>query len=406
MPTKIATYRILMYKHQQRKDGTFPIVLQITYNRKSFRVSLKLYAIPDQWNEDGECFNRKYRDYRDYNEILRGVKGKVERILDDYRKQEEPFTKRRFLIAFLGDTSPIGFFEFVEQLENELKTKEKYSTAANFRATANHLHNFLGQIKSLSFTDINFNFLKRLEVYLLGIGINPSGVRDYLRHVRTIFNKAINRGIVEERYYPFATRRNNRGYSFAHLKSKINPRALSEKDMQKIKDFPVDQHPRLKKHWLYFLFSYYTRGMNYKDMAVLEKSQLYDNRINYTRSKSNTHYSIKITPTIQEILNNFQTPNKYVFPILTDHTGKAKENKITTERKKFNRDLKEIASILGIEVNLTSYVARHTYANALRRNNVNIDVIAQALGHQDIKTTKHYLSSFEDQKLDELDELL
>ena len=237
--------------------------------------------------------------------------------------------------------------------------------------------------------------------------MKPSGARDYLRHTRTIFNKAISRGFVDEKYYPFSTRRNSRGYSFSHLKPILNPRALSESDMQKIKNFDSDKHPRLKKHWLFYIFSYYSRGMNFKDMAILEKSQIYDGRIHYNRAKSSTKYSVKIIDTTQEIIDYFNNDGKYIFPILPDdYIGKKKENKINTERKKFNRDLKEIASILDIPVNLTSYVARHTYANTLRTKGISIGLIGDALGHQDISSTKHYLKSFDDEAIDGLNELI
>ena len=71
-----------------------------------------------------------------------------------------------------------------------------------------------------------------------------------------------------------------------------------------------------------------------------------------------------------------------------------------------NGDLKEIGVLLKLEIKLTSYVARHTYATTLKRKNANIGYISQAMGHADVQTTKVYLENFENEEIDKLDELL
>ena len=71
-----------------------------------------------------------------------------------------------------------------------------------------------------------------------------------------------------------------------------------------------------------------------------------------------------------------------------------------------NGDLKEIGVLLKLEIKLTSYVARHTYATTLKRKNANIGYISQAMGHADVQTTKVYLENFENDEIDKLDELL
>jgi site-specific recombinase XerD len=71
-----------------------------------------------------------------------------------------------------------------------------------------------------------------------------------------------------------------------------------------------------------------------------------------------------------------------------------------------NKDLKEIAALAKIEFNLTTYVARHSYATVLKRSGVATAVISEALGHQNEKTTQIYLDSFENAVIDEADKLL
>ncbi|MDO3629075.1 tyrosine-type recombinase/integrase [Mucilaginibacter sp. BT774] len=67
-----------------------------------------------------------------------------------------------------------------------------------------------------------------------------------------------------------------------------------------------------------------------------------------------------------------------------------------------NTHIKEIAESVGIEKTVTSYVARHSYATALRRNGISKEMIGQSLGHNDLKTTNIYLDDIGDPVMDEM----
>lgn len=61
---------------------------------------------------------------------------------------------------------------------------------------------------------------------------------------------------------------------------------------------------------------------------------------------------------------------------------------------------KKLGKEFGID-NLTTYVARHTFATVLKRSGVNIAIISESLGHSDLSTTQIYLDSFENDQIDE-----
>lgn len=65
-----------------------------------------------------------------------------------------------------------------------------------------------------------------------------------------------------------------------------------------------------------------------------------------------------------------------------------------------NKELKVLADELEIDANLTTYVARHTFATVLRRSNVDIGIISEALGHTELSTTQIYLDSFDNEQVD------
>ncbi|WP_026809949.1 tyrosine-type recombinase/integrase [Arenibacter latericius] len=97
-----------------------------------------------------------------------------------------------------------------------------------------------------------------------------------------------------------------------------------------------------------------------------------------------------------------------MFPILLrdNQTPIQIENRKHKTLAIYNTDLKEITSICNIEKPLTSYVARHSYANSLRQKGVATDIISQALGHQNMAITQAYLKELDSSVLDKASALL
>ena len=56
-----------------------------------------------------------------------------------------------------------------------------------------------------------------------------------------------------------------------------------------------------------------------------------------------------------------------------------------------NAYLKEIADLSGIKKNLTTHLARHTFATTVTLSNgVSIESVSKMLGHKSLRTTQHY----------------
>jgi len=86
-------------------------------------------------------------------------------------------------------------------------------------------------------------------------------------------------------------------------------------------------------------------------------------------------------------------------------TDQQKYNRKKKVLKQVNKELKDIAALIGLEgLKLTTYVSRHSYATTLKNGNVPTAQISEALGHSTEKTTQTYLKSFDKDVLDEIDE--
>ncbi len=404
----MASVKIVHYKYKVYNNGLSPIMLRLTINRKRSYLALGYVCKSDDWDKSKGRLRRSFKDYKQKNQVLRTFENRAETILDRFNKENKIVTFQNFKNEFLNLNKEITVFDFIKQLVNDLEAKDKVSTAIIYRQSYNKLKKICSK-DNLMFVDIDYKFLVEYETFLFEHGCSGGGISFYMRNLKAIINEAIRQGFHKRELYPFSTQFNKNGYSLSHLKSKANPRALSIVDMDQIKNFPINKHPELAKYIYYFLFSYYTRGMNFNDMAKLKWSDIYNHRITYIRSKTSKRISVKASDNINNILNQYRNiDQEYVFPILSDfhQTEKQKKDRIKKCLKQYNKGLKEIAKILNINVPLTSYVARHTYATTLKAKGVDIAIISEGLGHADMSTTKAYLKQFETSVIDDADEVL
>lgn len=71
-----------------------------------------------------------------------------------------------------------------------------------------------------------------------------------------------------------------------------------------------------------------------------------------------------------------------------------------------NNKLKEIATMAGLQVNLTMYVSRHSWASIAKNKNVPLSVISEGMGHDSEATTQIYLASLDNSLVDKANEMI
>jgi len=65
-----------------------------------------------------------------------------------------------------------------------------------------------------------------------------------------------------------------------------------------------------------------------------------------------------------------------------------------------NDKLKKLGEQLGLDIPLTSYVARHGWASIAKDRNIPLAIISEAMGHDSEKTTRIYLASLDTSAVD------
>lgn len=402
----------------QLQDGTFPIVLRLTHHRKRKYFKLKKYCHPEQWNKETSRFRKNFIKYKSENRTLLSIESKADDILYDLERQDIPFSFELFSSKFLDTEKSILVKDYISTRIEELKEEARIGTAECYKTTLNGIKSFCKETrkynpKTIKLNDIDYTFLTSLEHwYRTKRNANDGGISVRMRDIRAIMNHAIKEKLIKRECYPFED------YQISKFNRQTKKLAIQKDDVIKIAelDFPDHSHEQFAQH--IFLFSYYTRGMNFADIASLTEENIIGDRIEYRRAKTRTRVyktiSIKISSPVQEILDFYRDKklgnSKYLIPIYDGNIHITPIQLYNRKKKvlgKVNRQLKKICNMIGMEtVNLTSGVSRHTYATTLKNSDVPVSVISELMGHQDVRVTEIYLKSFEKDKLDAAEECL
>ena len=393
----------LKLKNKARSDRTFPIMLQIIKDGKAKLLSTGISCLENDW--DGSELKKSHTNYQKRNLILSNIKSKALKIIDEFASDETDYTLIDFEAKFRGDkiNSKITVFEHFEATIALMNTSGRTGNARSYKDTCNSFFSF-HQDKDLSFKNLNVGLLERYEAHLRSRSNQDSGIAFRMRSIRSIFNSAIRNGIVKQEYYPFDK------YKISKLKGKGLKRALSREEIKKILDADLAERPDLIDTKNYFIFSYFTRGVNFVDLMKLKKESIQGENIEYIRSKTKGRFIIKIMPPVQKVLDYYSSNNitDYIFPILlkNDLTPMQIENRKHKTLSKFNKNLKELAKLAKVDKNVTSYVIRHSFATNLKQLGVATDLISASMGHANLDITNSYLKEFENNVIDDANEKL
>lgn len=394
----MASIKIVL-RNKVNKEGQKPVILRIVKNRKSKLINLGLNCFDKDWDDTICQFKRTYPNYIQRNIILLKLKEKAYKIIDEFAVEDIDFTLTQFEERFRGKSSKqTTVSEFWLEKIADLNLAGRTGNANAYKDVYNSFFKFKKN-KTILFRDITHTVLDKYETYLRSKNNTDGGIAFKMREIRALFNDAIRKGVVQDKYYPFKT------YKISKLKGRSIKKALSREEMKSLESIDISMLPHLTNSKNYMIFSYYTGGMNFIDMLKLTWDNIDNDRINYTRSKTKKNFSVQILEPVRKVLEYYKNQNrdtKYVFPILLKEglTPIQIENRKHKTLKKFNKDLKEIAKIQGVNKPVSSYVIRHSFATNLKFAGVSTDVISDAMGHKSIEITNAYLKRHSNETVD------
>lgn len=240
----------------------------------------------------------------------------------------------------------------------------------------------------------NREWLSDYQNSLVASGLSRNSVVFYVARVRSLYNKAVQRGIVV--YEPGL---------FSGIQTKSEPtykRAIQTKTLRIILQTDFSDSPYLDFARDMFMLSLYLQGISFIDLAYLRKNDIRgDGSIVYKRHKTRSTVTIAVDTLAWRIIEKYKDQtihSPYLLPIIKN-PGKDERKQYETALRAQNRRLKKIAERLCLTDNLTSYVSRHSWATVAYHEGVATAVISQAMGHQSEKVTHVYLKSFDNTTL-------
>lgn len=379
------------------KEGT--IYYQVIHNRVIRQIKTDYRVFGEEWNEKIGVVILSANGRTD---ILRSIKERIgwdiKRLKAIIGRQENSgngFSADDIVEEYQEATREQSFFRFMENVIARLKQLNRERTAENYSATLNSFMRFR-ECNDVLLDEIDSDLIMEYEAYMKAKGIAMNTVSFYMRILRAVYNRAVDKGLTEQ------------CNPFWHVYTGIDKtvkRAIPLKAIKRIKGLDLSMNSSLEFARDMFMFSFYTRGMSFIDMVYLKKKDLQNGILFYRRRKTGQQLFIRWEKCMQEIVGKYQKDGAdYLLPIIKKAGNEQRQYR--NALRFVNNKLKEIATMAGLQVNLTMYVSRHSWASIAKNKNVPLSVISEGMGHDSEATTQIYLASLDNSLVDKANEMI
>lgn len=374
------------------------IVYLITHGRKVRQITTGCRILPEEW--DGSQ-SKVIHFYNERTDIIRRVTQKLshdtkrlDAIIMELSENKSGFTADSVVRKFHETAKECTFSGFMTGVISQLKRLGKVRTAETYTSTLNSFMRFRNDDEVLP-DEINSDMMMEYEAFLKSNGVTMNTISFYMRILRAVYNRAVEKRLTKQSN-PFR-------YVYTGIDKTVK-RAITLEAVRRIKELDL-RNPNLDFARDMFLFSFYMRGMSFVDMAYLKRTNLRNGILSYRRCKTGRQMFVKWEMCMQEILDKYQTnETDYLLPIIR---MQGRERTQYRNMQRFvNNHLKKISTMAGLQMNLTMYVSRHSWASIARSQNIPLSVISEGMGHDSENTTQIYLASLDNSSIDKANEMI
>lgn len=374
------------------KEGV--IYYQIIHNRVIRQQKTDYRIFTYEWDDKSESIVMTNNDRFNYLHSIQeriewGVK-RLKNIVNHLEHSKYRYTADDIIQTFQKSADEQSLFKFMTGIIALLRQMGKHRTSETYSATLKSFMQFRND-KDLLLDEINADIMQMYEAYLHNKGLTKNSSSFYMRILRAVYNRAVEKELTQQKF-PFK-------YVYTGIDKTVK-RAISLKAIRQIKNLDLSLNPALDFARDMFLFSFYTRGMSFIDMAYLKKKNITNGLLTYRRRKTGQQLSVKWEKCMQEIVDKYDTDDSslYLLPILKCSGESRKQYRYVQCR--INKHMKEVAKMVDVSIPLSMYVARHSWASIAKSKNIPISVISEGMGHDSEMTTQIYLASLDNSVVD------
>lgn len=380
------------------RNGVAPIIARINVDGRRVEISLKQSLSPQTWNDAKGLVRGSSPEAKKLNTYLEQVRARLTECYQELNLKNQIITAEAIKNLYLGIKEQENTLMQVFDYHNtEMKTTLEWGTLKNYFTTRRYIEEYLKQhlkTSDIFLTQLNYKFLSEFERFMktyvpkdqkLTCGQNT--IMKHIERLRKVVNMAIKNEWLEKD--PFQ--------KFKPTFTRTTRQFLSAVELEIIEEKTFKIH-RLELAKDLFIFSCYT-GLAYIDVIELTSqniSRAIDGEywIITKRHKTDIPVRLPLLPKALEIIEKYK-----------DNPRAQANGRLLPgfSNQKLNTYLKEIADVCGIEKNLSTHIARHTFATTVTlANGVPIETVSKLLGHTSIKTTQIYAKVIESKINDDM----
>ncbi|MGK4567324.1 tyrosine-type recombinase/integrase [Flavobacterium sp. 3HN19-14] len=408
----MATIKVVLRK-KANKDGTYPLAIRITKDRKTSFIHLGYHLKEDEWIEAEQRVKSSHPNSKRLNNLILAKKAEASDKSIEAETQKGEVSTR----AIKQKIKPQGGSLFFSQAELYLKNLQatgNYNCYIAEKSRVKIFQKFIcgkditkekptgikdvkeAGLSDIAFSDITVGLLNRFGIELKAKRKSSDRtIANYLMVIRSVFSQAIKDGVTEEKYYPF-------GKGKASIEFPESTKVgISSEDVARLEavilDNPIHDHAR--NLWL---VSYYFAGMRISDVLRLRWSDFKEMRLHYTMGKNQKSGSLKAPEKALAILNKYIDSKKrkddlifHDLKVVSDLNDDFEvKRKIAQTVNRYNKMFHSlIIPAAGIEGKVTMHISRHTFAT-LAGDKIPVQMLQKLYRHSDIKTTIGYQANF------------
>lgn len=384
----------IVLRKKKISDGTYPLAIRITIDRKTTFFHLGYNLKEADWDATSQKVRKSHPNSVRLNNLILQKKAEASDSLISLQGNKEKVTLgsvRKEVSPSKMDTS---FFAQATIFIDNMQKAGKYNRIKTDQTRINHFKEFLGN-QDISFKDINVLLLKRFQAYLKSTrNISERTIVNHLLIIRTIYNQAIKSGLIDNKNYPFG-----KGKISIKFPDSIKMGLIPE-EVKTIESLELPTSSYLNHARNIWLFSFYFAGVRISDVLRMKWSDLQNDRLFYAMGKNLKAGSLKVPDKALRIIDQYrheERKNDLIFPELKvldslDDTYNV-QRKISYAVKRLNKALNEIAKLANLSKPLTLHISRHTFGN-ISGEKIPVQMLQKLYRHSNITTTIGYQANF------------